>query len=126
MNPVHITESEWYVLACLWERSPQNARELTESLKKTTGWSRSTTLTMLRRMSDKGLIRCSSEDGGIRTYTTDLAENEVRMRETEHFLARVYKGSVSMMLSAITDGKKLDDTEIDALYEILRQAEEKK
>ncbi|MBO4933420.1 MAG: BlaI/MecI/CopY family transcriptional regulator, partial [Clostridia bacterium] len=72
------------------------------------------------------LIRCSSEDGGIRTYTTALAENEVRMRETEHFLARVYKGSVSMMLSAMTDGKKLDDTEIDALYEILRQAEEKK
>ena len=126
MNPVHITEKEWYILACLWERSPQNARELTESLKKTTGWSRSTTLTMLRRMSGKGLIRCSSEDGGVRTYTTDLAENEVRMRETEHFLARVYKGSVSMMLSAMTDGKKLDDTEIDALYEILRQAEEKK
>ena len=59
-------------------------------------------------------------------YSTMLSRDEVRLRETEHFLKRVYRGSISMMLSAMTDGNKLSDTEIAELYEVLHQAEQKK
>lgn len=119
-----ITEGEWNVLSCLWEKSPQTARELTEVLAHTVGWSRSTTLTVLRRMTDKGLILCEDGADSIRIYRTELSQDAVTLRETEHFLDRVFGGSVSMMLSAMTAGKRLTGEEIDALYEILRQAEE--
>ena len=119
-----ITESEWNVLSCLWEHMPQTARELTETLSKSVGWSRSTTLTVLRRMTEKGLLFCEEGDDGVRIYRTELAPDAVTMRETEHFLDRVFGGSISMMLSAMTAGKRLTGDEIDALYEVLRQAEE--
>ena len=119
-----ITESEWNVLSCLWEHMPQTARELTETLSKSVGWSRSTTLTVLRRMTEKGLLLCEEGDDGVRIYRTELAQDAVTMRETEHFLDRVFGGSISMMLSAMTAGKRLTEDEIDALYEVLRQAEE--
>lgn len=119
-----ITESEWNVLSCLWEHMPQTARELTETLSKSVGWSRSTTLTVLRRMTEKGLLLCEEGDDGVRIYRTELAQDAVTMRETEHFLDRVFGGSISMMLSAMTAGKRLTGDEIDALYEVLRQAEE--
>ena len=119
-----ITESEWNVLSCLWEHMPQTARELTETLSKSIGWSRSTTLTVLRRMTEKGLLLCEEGDDGVRIYRTELAQDAVTMRETEHFLDRVFGGSISMMLSAMTAGKRLTGDEIDALYEVLRQAEE--
>ena len=45
-------------------------------------------------------------------------------RTTEDFLHRVYHGSVSMMMSAITRKQELSRQEIDELYAILRQAEE--
>ncbi len=125
-SSVDITESEWYVLDVLWDHSPRTAKELTEVLKNTIGWSRSTTLTMLRRMTDKGLLLCAKEDEHPQMYSTPLSREEVRLRETEHFLKRVYRGSISMMLSAMTDGNKLDDAEIAELYEVLRQAEQKK
>ena len=119
-----ITESEWNVLSCLWEHMPQTARELTEVLSASVGWSRSTTLTVLRRMTEKGLLLCEEGDDGVRIYRTELAQDAVTMRETEHFLDRVFGGSISMMLSAMTAGKRLTGDEIDALYEVLRQAEE--
>ena len=119
-----ITESEWNVLSCLWEHMPQTARELTETLSKSVGWSRSTTLTVLRRMTEKGLLLSEDGDDGVRLYRTELARDAVTLRETEHFLDRVFGGSISMMLSAMTAGKRLTGDEIDALYEVLRQAEE--
>ena len=119
-----ITESEWNVLSCLWEHMPQTARELTQSLATSVGWSRSTTLTVLRRMTEKGLLLCEEGEDGIRTYRTELSQDAVTLRETEHFLDRVFGGSISMMLSAMTAGKRLTGEDIVALYEVLRQAEE--
>ena len=119
-----ITESECNVLACLWERAPQTARELTEVLSASVGWSRSTTLTVLRRMTEKGLLLCEDGTDGVRIYRTELSQDEVTLCETERFLDRVFGGSVSMMLSAMTAGKRLTGDEIDALYEVLRKAEE--
>ena len=125
-SAVDITENEWYVLDVLWDHSPRPARELTDILKNSVGWSRSTTLTMLRRMTDKGLLICVKNSGQPQMYSTPLSREEVRLRETEHFLKRVYRGSIAMMLSAMTDEGKLDDAEIAELYEVLRQAERKK
>lgn len=121
---IDITEGEWNVLVCLWERAPQTARELTAALAASVGWSRSTTLTVLRRMTEKGLLLCEEGGDGIRTYRTELSQDAVTLCETEHFLDRVFGGSVSLMLSAMTNGRRLSGEEIDALYEVLRQAEE--
>ena len=51
-----LTPPEWYVMECLWEKAPCSGRDVVLHLKKTVGWSRSTTLTMLRRMTEKGMI----------------------------------------------------------------------
>ena len=121
---IDITDGEWNVLSCLWENAPQTARALTASLASSVGWSRSTTLTVLRRMTEKGLLLCEEGTDGIRTYRTELSQEAVTLRETEQFLDRIFGGSLSMMLSAMTAGKRLTGEEIDALYEVLRQAEE--
>ena len=117
-----LTAAEWHLMECLWEKSPRTGREATEYLEQHAGWSRSTTLTMLRRMTDKGLIACA-EAGGVKVYSPLLARNDAALRTTEDFLHRVYHGSVSMMMSAITQKQALSRQEIDELYAILRQAE---
>ena len=117
-----LTAAEWHLMECLWEKSPRTGREATEYLAQHAGWSRSTTLTMLRRMTDKGLIACA-EAGGVKVYSPLLARNDAALRTMEDFLHRVYHGSVSMMMSAITQKQELSRQEIDELYAILRQAE---
>ena len=91
-------------------------------MTKSVGWSRSTTLTMLRRMSDKGLIRCS-EQAGVKVYAPLLRREDAVQQETENFLGRVYHGSLSLMMSAMTKKQRLSQAEIDELYGILEEAQ---
>lgn len=123
MDNINLTNSEWYVLECLWERSPMTVMELAAALKNRIGWAKSTTITTLRRMEDKGLVRCSLE-GRTRHYAPAVQRDRAVRRETRSFLDKVYQGSVGLMVSAMAQDKALSKAEIDELYEILRKAEE--
>ena len=63
MQGIDLTPNEWYVMECLWQKGQCTGREAVEHLQLTVGWSRSTTLTMLRRMTEKGMIACKEENG---------------------------------------------------------------
>lgn len=126
MNHPHppLTNAEWNVMECLWQHSPCTGREATEYLSAYAGWSRSTTLTMLRRMSEKALIACEEIDG-IKTYSPLIRQEDATLQETRSFLNRVYHGSISMMLSTFAQKQSLTDSEIAELYAILDEAKER-
>lgn len=118
-----LTTAEWYLMECLWERHPKTGRELIDEMKLRQDWNRSTTLTMLRRMTEKEQIECR-EENGVRVYSPLIPRDEALAEETDSFLRRAYKGSLSMMLSTLTKKQELSKDEIGELYSILRQAEE--
>lgn len=118
-----LREAEWYVLESLWEDSPKIGSRIVEDMSKKKGWSRSTTLTMLKRMTDKKLIAC--DDGGkMKTYTPLVRRAEAAKKETESFLNRVYNGSVSMLINGFVEKQKLTEKEIEELRKILDRAED--
>ncbi len=123
MDNIDLTNSEWYVLDCLWERSPQTVMELVAALGDRLGWAKSTTITTLRRMEDKGLLLCQIQ-GRAKHYSPAVPRDRAVRRETRSFLDKVYRGSVGLMVSAMAQDKALSKEEIDELYEILRKAEE--
>ena len=121
---ITLTPTEWNLMECLWEHAPRTGREAVEYLEKKVGWSRSTTLTLLRRMTEKGVIKCGEAEG-IKIYEPAIRREDAVLRETDDFINRVYNGSVSLMMSAITQKQDLTREEIDELYAILREAEVK-
>lgn len=123
MDDINLTNSEWYVLDCLWERSPMTVMELVAALGDRLGWAKSTTITTLRRMEDKGLVLCTVE-GRAKHYTPAVQRDRAVRGETRSFLDKVYQGSVGLMVSALAQDKALSKAEIDELYKILRRAEE--
>ena len=123
MDGVNLSNSEWYVLDCLWERAPMTVMELVAALGQRLGWAKSTTITTLRRMEDKGLVRCTVE-GRAKHYVPAIQRDQAVRRETRSFLDKVYRGSVGLMMSALAEDQALPKAEIDELYEILRKAEE--
>ena len=50
---IDLTQAEWQVMECLWEQAPRTGREAAEYMARRTGWSRSTTLTLLQRLEDE-------------------------------------------------------------------------
>lgn len=123
MPELNLAKSEWHILNCLWERCPMTVMELAEALGDSLGWARSTTITNLKRMEAKGLVRSEAAGRGTRYYPA-VEKRDAARTETKSFLERVYRGSVGLMLSAMADEKALTREEIAQLYDILRQAEE--
>lgn len=123
MAQIDLTEAEWQVMETLWTASPRTGREITDGLHEKKGWSRSTTLTLLRRLEDKGAVSAVSE-GGMKHYRPQVAREAAAVQETEHLLERVYQGSVSLLVSSLVKKQTLSQEEIDKLYAILREMEE--
>ena len=122
MENIKLTGSEWSVLDCLWEKSPQTVMQLVARLGERVGWAKSTTITTLRRMEEKGLVRCEVIGKG-NSYTPAVEREQAVIFETRSFLERVYRGSVGLMMSAMARRQELSPEEITELREILAQAE---
>ena len=79
---------------------------------------------MLRRLEAKGAVAGDTE-GELKTFRPLIAREEVAAQETENLLDRVYKGSLSLLVSSLTRKQSLPQNEIDELYAILREMEGK-
>lgn len=123
MTPVKLTASEWNVLECLWEKSPQTVMQLVARLSEKVGWAKSTTITTLRRMEEKRLVNCEIIGKG-KSYTPVVGQEEASIQETKSFLDRVYQGSIGLMMSAMAQRQELSDADIAELRKILSDAEE--
>lgn len=121
---INLTEAEWNVMECLWEQNPKTGRKIVEHLQTQKGWSRSTILTLLRRLEEKEAVG-SESTGTLKQFYPLITRESAAMHETKDFLQRVYNGSLGMMVSAFTKKQSLTKAEIEELYAILGELEVK-
>lgn len=121
---IELTTAEWQVMECLWTCGPRTGREAVEWLQDRMGWNRSTTLTLLRRLESKGAVTGDSSDG-VKVFSAAVAREAAALQETEDLLERVYQGSISLMVSALTKKQRLSQQEIASLHAILDGLEAK-
>ncbi len=120
---VRLSEAEWKVMGALWEEAPQTIMQMTRRFQETTGWTKHTIMTFLKRMEDKGAVRYETGERA-KLYYPQIERQEAALQETEDFLERVFEGRMGLMLNTMVEQKALSGKEISELYEILKQAEE--
>ena len=125
MHRIDLTQAEWQLMEKLWDHAPQTGRELTEAMAAQTGWNRSTTLTLLRRLMEKGAVCCDAQ-GRKNVFYPAVRREDAAAQQTRDLLGRVYKGSLSMLVIEMTKREALPQREIDELYALLQDMEEKK
>ena len=118
-----LTEAEWALMEQLWVTPGMTGRGLTDALRSGNGWARSTTLTLLRRLAEKGAVRIE-EQGGRQHFFPAVSREDAAARQTRDLLGRLYHGSLSNLVSTMTQEEKLSRTEIAELYAILDGLEE--
>ena len=119
-----LTNTEWEVYECLWERSPLTMTQIANRLTERTGWTRSTGETLVRRMAEKGILRW--EQGmKAKLYYPVFDREDAALRETHGFLRKVFGGSVGLMVNTMAEREELSQEEIDQLCAALRKLEEK-
>lgn len=121
----NVSNNEWYVLECLWESAPKTLMQIVEECREKSGWAKSTTATMVKRMGEKGLIRY--EEGGRAKLFYPLVKREhVAVRQTREFLQRIYHGSVSIMMNTLAKQDGLTEKDLRELEEFLEQCRKEK
>jgi len=119
---ISLSNGEWKLMNCLWERSPRTITALVETLKAETGWNKHTVIPMLSRLETKGAVYF--EPGArAKQYYPAIARGDAVIAETRSFLSKVYSGRIGLMLSAMIDQEALSKDELDELYSILNNAE---
>ena len=119
---ISVTPGEWAVMEALWQ-SPKTLMELVRTLGETEGWAKSTVTTMIRRMTDKELIRFES-DGKTKTFMAAVSREDVVAEETTSLLKRAYNGSIGLLVNAMAQRNTLSKSDIDELYAIPQKAED--
>ena len=121
---IMLQPSEWIIMEKLWESNPKTIMQIYHELEDEPGWSKSTVNTLLGRMVKKDII-FYKEGTKAKLYYPNVSRDDVAIAETESLLERVYKGSVSMMLSTLIRNNNLNDEDIKELYQILGEAVDK-
>jgi len=122
MGNITLSDGEWKIMKLLWAESPRTLGEIVHALEGETGWTKATIFTMLKRLMAKGALRMDSS-GRLQEYYPLISRRDVAPEETDSFLARVYDGSIGMMVSSLAGRKALSQKDIAELRNILDQAE---
>lgn len=114
-----VFESEFRFCRILWAHEPVNSTELVRLCREELGWSKATTYTVIRRLSERGVVR--SEHA---TVTSLVSREEVQAAEADELLARTFDGSLPAFLAAFSRTRRLSDAEIDELQRMIDRAKE--
>ncbi len=122
---IKLSSSEWKIMSLLWESEPMTIMQITAALKDQTGWGKHTVITLLKRMEEKNAVSYVQQ-GNAKQYRSLIKREDVAVSETRSFLQRIYRGSIGMMVNSMIQQKALSKEDIDELYDILKEAEDKK
>ena len=118
--PDRCTEAEWKIMEVLWDSSPRTMSEITKALDPTTGWTRHTVITLLKRMQEKGTVKVD-DSGDVKTYTPLLSQEEASAQQTKKLLSHVFSGKASLLINHLVDSGEITLKEMDELMDMMRK-----
>ena len=119
METPKIFESEYRFCLILWEREPVKSTELARLCKERLGWSKTTTYTVIKRLSDRGVLKNENT-----IVTTLVTKEQVQQAEMEEMMDRTFEGSMPAFIAAFANSKKLTKEDISQLEDLIRNYKE--
>jgi BlaI family penicillinase repressor len=114
-----ISESEWRLMEVLWANPGLELSELYAALEGS-NWSYSTVRTLLARLQGKGFVR-ADKSGRFQRYYPAADAADCRKKEAEHFLGRVFGGSITALVSQFMTSGSISEAEREALSALIER-----
>ena len=111
-----IYESELKVMEILWEEGDTSAKELAIKLNESTGWSTTTTYTVIKKCIEKGLI----ERGSKFMCHALITRKKAQQNEAEILVEKMFGGSSDLLLASLLGGKNINSSQVKALRNMIQ------
>jgi predicted transcriptional regulator len=120
------TKSELEILQVLWIHGPSTVRFVNDTLNEQKREVQYTsTLKLMQIMVEKGLL-VRDEAQMKHVYSAAIEESKTKGVLLDRFVSSMYNGSASKLMQQLLGNKKTSKEELDAIRELLKQADKKK
>ena len=114
-----IFESEYRFCLIMWEHEPINSTCLVKLCKERLGWSKATTYTVIRRLSDRGVIKNENT-----IVSSLISKEQAQNSRLEEMVEETFEGSMPAFIAAFSRSRKLTKSEVDQLKELIDSFQE--
>ena len=116
-----ISDAELEILEVLWAAGEAlNANEIRLQLNAKKVWERTTVLTLIRRLLDKGII--VQEKREVYYYMSCVERSDYVKEETKSFLNKFFKGNAKNLAAALIEDEDLSREDIEELRAYFRDS----
>lgn len=114
MDTPKVFESEYRFCLILWEHEPVKSSELVNLCKEQLGWKPTTTYTVIKRLSERGVLKNEN------TIVSSLvSKDEVQASEINEMVEKTFEGSLPAFIAAFTKHQKISEKEIDEVQKMI-------
>ena len=114
MDTPKVFESEYRFCLILWENEPVKSSKLVELCKEQLGWKPTTTYTVIKRLSERGVLKNENT-----VVTSLVSKDQVQAAELNEMVEKTFEGSLPAFIAAFTKHQKISDAEIDAVQQMI-------
>ena len=114
MDTPKVFESEYRFCLILWEHEPIKSSELVKLCKEKLGWKPTTTYTVIKRLSQRGVLKNENT-----VVTSLVSKDEVQAAEIDDMVEKTFEGSIPAFIAAFTRHQKLSEKEIDEVQQMI-------
>jgi BlaI family penicillinase repressor len=119
--PLRLGELQLRILEVLWEKPDASVGDVHAALKPERDLAYTTIATMLRKMEARGLVT-HREDGRSFLYRAAVEADDVNRSAGEHFVERLFEGSLADAVSHLLTSREVSRAELDQLEKLIKDA----
>lgn len=114
MSMPKIFESEYRFCLILWATGPIKSTELARLCKEKLGWSKTTTYTVIKRLSDRGVVKNENT-----IVSALVSKEEAQLSELDELMEKRFEGSLPAFIAAFARRQSLSQEEVAEIRRII-------
>ena len=114
MDTPKVFESEYRFCLILWEHEPVRSSELVSLCREQLGWKPTTTYTVIKRLSERGVL--VNENSVVRALVT---KDDVQAAEIDELVEKKFGGSLPAFIAAFAKNRRFSKTELDEVQRMI-------
>lgn len=119
MNTRRLGAVESHFADIVWANEPLKTSELVRICSEELNWKRTTTYTVLKRLSDRGLFE---NNGGV--VSAKITRDDFYLMQGESLVDEAFNGSLPAFLAAFTSNKRLSKEDVAEIKRLIDSYEE--
>ncbi len=119
MEQVKLCASDYRFMTVVWDNEPVRSGELMRLCGESLGWKKSTTYTMVKKLSEKGYLK--NENSVIRSL---VSREDAQTFESEYVVSSTFGGSLPAFIASFMRGGKLSEEDAAEIRRLIDGASE--